>query len=515
MYTNYEKNSIKRGRVKRIMNKDYCNEKIINIFSAREEDTNRPYIQKKHAIRGEFERDRDRILYSKAFRRLSGKTQVFLSGKDDHIRNRMTHTIEVTQIARTISKALGINETLTEAIALGHDLGHTPFGHIGERTLNFIMCGCDEIRDFNGCLLNKRGFKHNWQGVRVVHELEKSNNGYGLNLTEYTMWGILHHSNIKNKKCKSISGNLCTLRRSGKTCVGAGSCENLDFYSKYNIFLDAKYLTIEALVVALADEIAQRHHDVEDALETKILEFNELHSKIVECYDNGINKSEDKMKQINEIRDVDDEEIRVGKLSSFIVDLLTFDAITNIYNNLNEFITSKNINDHEEFNRYKKQEGVYDELVKKVNLSDDLLSGDKKFQEYVSKRILNSHKAQSMDGKGNYVIRELFKAYVTNPQQLPDKTIEKLFENIESYSKKDLCDEKYEAQFKELKEIIKELSTDHTVGAKRNILQTLHYTDNIIYKQILMRTICDYIAGMTDIYAMNLHANLYETGRYV
>ena len=221
------------------------------------------------------------------------------------------------------------------------------------------------------------------------------------------------------------------------------------------------------------------------------------------------------MKQINEIRDVDDEEIRVGKLSSFIVDLLTFDAITNIYNNLNEFITSKNINDHEEFNRYKKQEGVYDELVKKVNLSDDLLSGDKKFQEYVSKRILNSHKAQSMDGKGNYVIRELFKAYVTNPQQLPDKTIEKLFENIESYSKKDLCDEKYEAQFKELKEIIKELSTDHTVGAKRNILQTLHYTDNIIYKQILMRTICDYIAGMTDIYAMNLHANLYETGRYV
>ncbi|EHR0219180.1 HD domain-containing protein [Clostridium perfringens] len=99
----------------------------------------------KHTIRNEFERDRDRIMYSRAFRRLSGKTQVFLAGNDDHVRTRLTHTLEVAQIARTISKALGLNEYLTEAIALGHDIGHTPFGHIGERMLNSIMNGCYKI----------------------------------------------------------------------------------------------------------------------------------------------------------------------------------------------------------------------------------------------------------------------------------------------------------------------------------------------------------------------------------
>lgn len=168
---------------------------IGEVFAAREDDSIRIHYEAEHAIRGKFERDRDRILYSKAFRRLSGKTQVFLSGKDDHIRNRLTHTLEVSQISRTISKVLGLNETLTEAIALGHDLGHTPFGHVGERTLNYIMCGCDKLRDFSECLDSENGFKHNWQGLRVVTDLEKSNLYKGLNLTRYTLWGILNHSN--------------------------------------------------------------------------------------------------------------------------------------------------------------------------------------------------------------------------------------------------------------------------------------------------------------------------------
>ncbi|MEE3467862.1 MAG: deoxyguanosinetriphosphate triphosphohydrolase [Eubacterium sp.] len=128
-------------------------------------------------IRPVYQRDRDRILHSKSFRRLKGKTQVFLGPKGDHYRNRLTHTLEVSQNARTVAKALQLNEDLTEAIALGHDLGHTPFGHAGERELNAIVPG---------------GFRHQEQSIRVVEKLEK--NGKGLNLTVEVRDGILNHS---------------------------------------------------------------------------------------------------------------------------------------------------------------------------------------------------------------------------------------------------------------------------------------------------------------------------------
>ncbi|MBR1873979.1 MAG: deoxyguanosinetriphosphate triphosphohydrolase [Eubacterium sp.] len=128
-------------------------------------------------LRPVYQRDRDRILHCKSFRRLKGKTQVFLAPEGDHYRNRLTHTLEVSQNARTVSKALRLNEDLTEAIALGHDLGHTPFGHAGERELNAIMPG---------------GFRHQQQSVRVVEKLEKD--GQGLNLTVEVRDGILNHS---------------------------------------------------------------------------------------------------------------------------------------------------------------------------------------------------------------------------------------------------------------------------------------------------------------------------------
>ena len=113
-----------------------------SVFAADDQAAVRDYNENQHAFRTRFQRDRDRILYSKEFRRLSGKTQVFVAGFDDHVRTRLTHTLEVAQIANTILRQLGLNELLGEAIALGHDLGHTPFGHIGERTLNYILNGC-------------------------------------------------------------------------------------------------------------------------------------------------------------------------------------------------------------------------------------------------------------------------------------------------------------------------------------------------------------------------------------
>jgi dGTPase len=177
-------------------------------------------------IRTEFQRDRDRIIHSKAFRRLKHKTQVFITPLGDHYVTRLTHTLEVSQIARTISRALNLNEDLTEAIALGHDLGHTPFGHIGEQVLDELCPG---------------GFKHNEQSLRVVDLLEKD--GKGLNLTWEVRDGILNHS----------KGGIEILGE-GWTDIG----------------------TIEGQVVKMADIVAYVNHDTADAVRAGIIAENEL-----------------------------------------------------------------------------------------------------------------------------------------------------------------------------------------------------------------------------------------------
>lgn len=168
-------------------------------------------------IRPVYQRDRDRILHSKAFRRLKNKTQVFLTPKGDHYRTRMSHTLEVSQNARTIAKALRLNEDLVEAIALGHDLGHTPFGHAGETVLNRLCEG---------------GFRHNEQSVRIVEKLEKD--GRGLNLTWEVRDGILNH----------------------KT--------------------DRMPSTLEGQIVRLSDKIAYVNHDIDDAIRAHILSEDDI-----------------------------------------------------------------------------------------------------------------------------------------------------------------------------------------------------------------------------------------------
>lgn len=170
-----------------------------------------------------FQRDRDRIIHSKAFRRLMHKTQAFISPEGDHYRTRLTHTLEVAQIARTISRSLRLNEDLTEAIALGHDLGHTPFGHLGEDDLNDVVPG---------------GFHHNEQSVRVVQKIEK--NGQGLNLSIEVIDGILNHR-------------------------GSGSPK-----------------TLEGKVVQLSDKIAYINHDIDDAVRAGIISNEDLPRDCVE-----------------------------------------------------------------------------------------------------------------------------------------------------------------------------------------------------------------------------------------
>lgn len=191
-------------------------------------------------VRPAYQRDRDRIIHSKAFRRLNGKTQVFLAPEGDHYRTRMTHTLEVSQTARTIAKALRLNEDLTEAIALGHDLGHTPFGHAGERALNRVCEG---------------GFEHHKQSIRVVEKLEKQ--GFGLNLTREVRDGIFNHQT------------------------------------------EGMPSTLEGKIVRLSDKIAYINHDIDDAVRGRILTEEDLPKEYTDIL--GHNRVERLNKLIHDI----------------------------------------------------------------------------------------------------------------------------------------------------------------------------------------------------------------------
>ncbi|GAB6183378.1 deoxyguanosinetriphosphate triphosphohydrolase [Thermodesulfovibrio hydrogeniphilus] len=193
-------------------------------------------------VRTPFQRDRDRIIHSKAFRRLKHKTQVFISPQGDHYRTRLTHVLEVSQIARTIARALRLNEDLVEAIALGHDLGHTPFGHAGEAILRQLHPG---------------GFEHHRQSLRVVDVLEK--NGKGLNLTFEVRNGILKHSKGRGK-----------------------------------IFSDEP-ATLEGQIVRVADIIAYLNHDLDDALRAGILKKNDIPKEIIKVFGDRHSKRIDTM----------------------------------------------------------------------------------------------------------------------------------------------------------------------------------------------------------------------------
>lgn len=219
------------------------------------------------AMRTEYQRDRDRLIYCNAFRRLKNKTQVFFSPEGDHYITRLTHTLDVAQIARSIARALSLNEALAEAIALGHDLGHTPFGHSGERILN---------------KLSPNGFKHNEQSLRVVDVLEKD--GKGLNLTYEVRDGILNH-----KK----SGNPCTL---------------------------------EGKAVSLADRIAYINHDLDDAIRAGILKSEDVPKDIIEVLgksskeriNTALTSIYDNSNGINDVKMAKEVEEASEKLRSFM-----------------------------------------------------------------------------------------------------------------------------------------------------------------------------------------------------
>ena len=206
----------------------------------------RAFPEKPHPYRSDFERDRDRIIHCSAFRRLEGKSQVFTPGLDDYYRTRLTHSIEVAQIGRTIAKELGLNESLTEAVCLAHDLGHSPFGHAGEKVLDELMAGSG-------------GFEHNRQSLRIVDLLEHPYPGFtGLNLMYETRLGIALHQSPYDKTQDEI--------------------------------LSEKHCSLEGQIADVADRIAYNCHDLEDGMRARLISTEQLKSvKIFAEAQNRIN----------------------------------------------------------------------------------------------------------------------------------------------------------------------------------------------------------------------------------
>lgn len=250
---------------------------ILSPYAAKAADTRGRFIYEKPCeIRTDYQRDKDRIIHSKSFRRLMHKTQVFLAPEGDHFRTRLTHTIEVSQISRTIARSLALNEDLTEAIALGHDLGHTPFGHNGERILNRV---------------HKGGFHHNIQSLRVADVLESNGVRRGMNLTEEVRDGIVNHT-----------GSVTPF-------------------------------TLEGQIVKISDRVAYINHDIDDALRSGVIVYEDLPADCIRVLGN------DHSSRINTlVRDIvenstDCDHISLSEECLFYMNRLRDFMFRNVYHN--------------------------------------------------------------------------------------------------------------------------------------------------------------------------------------
>lgn len=379
---------------------------------------------KKYIRRSETAVDRDRILFSSAFRRLEHKAQVYSNEKGDHYRTRLTHSLEVMQISRSLAKNLGLNEELAEAIALGHDIGHTPFGHEGEYVLDSIMRGENDLGnkirpDFKKGF-NFGGFKHNFFSLEILDSIEnRYSEPQGLNLTWQVLEGILKHTKIQKGDKKwdldrfLINGDKDTLK------------ETIKKNSESSV-------TLEGQIVAIADEIAQRQHDLDDGLRDNNLKLNIKgiikQIKMEEIINNAEDSDEkDILKELRdnlkEISNLEDEKLMKKQLSSSLVNYFIEDITLNSLKNLSSL--DKNIDDLENSDK---------QIVTKklICCSKNCGEGiDKNIDKFINKRIINSYNVSRFDGKSKYIIKQLFKAYYSNPRQIPPVMLEKLIKKVE------------------------------------------------------------------------------------
>ena len=356
------------------------------------------FKEKETKLRTDFQRDRDRIIHSTAFRRLKHKTQVFVNSSGDHFRTRITHSLEVAQIARTLSKFFNLNEDLCETLSLAHDLGHTPFGHAGEEALN-------------RCMKKFGGFDHNIQTLRIILFLENRYYEFkGLNLTFETLDGLLKHNGpIKNlnKYDKILGKNL--------------------FKNKINFFLSP---SLEAQVASISDDIAYNSHDLEDGLKSNLFKLKDLEN--IPILKTIIFKHKKKIKNHS-------------------IDLIIRQIIRDIINEMVRDIiitTQKNLKNY----KIKTLNDVYNSKYPIVCFSRKMKLFDKKIKSFLRKKMYYHKNVKINTNQGKKIISKLFKSIKENPKR---------YINVSKYD-------------------------------KSNIL----------------RSICDFIAGMTDRYAINLYKKI-------
>ena len=343
--------------------------------------------------RSEYQRDRDRIIHSTAFRRLEYKTQVFVNHEGDLFRTRLTHSLEVAQIGRAIARSLRLDEDLVEAIALAHDLGHTPFGHTGQDALN-------------ACMHDYGGFEHNLQSLRVVDRLEERYAEFdGLNLTFETREGILKHCSLPNAK---LLGD-----------IGAR-------------FLQKKQPSLEAQVANLADEIAYNNHDVDDGLRSGLLEMEQLSQ--VSVFARHLQEVKQRYAQLDDRRAIHETVRRM--INTLITDLVAQ--------------SSQNIAQTNPANL-----DAVRAAPTMIGFSDTIRAEQHELKHFLRTQLYQHYRVNRMSNKARRIIKALFEAFMEDPKLLPPQ-----------------------------------------------------YQDKA--KQDQARTIADYIAGMTDRYAIKEYRHLFS-----
>ena len=312
-------------------------------------------------FRTPFQRDRDRIIHSEAFRRLKHKTQVFVNTDGDHFRTRITHSIEVSQIARTISKYLHLNEELTETLSLAHDLGHTPFGHAGEDALN-------------ECMINYGGFDHNIQTLRIVMFLENKYLKFkGLNLTLETLDGLIKHNGPVKNKLKI--DNLIGIK---------------NFKNKINF---NKYPSLEAQIAAISDDIAYNNHDIQDGIKAKILSLNELLE--INFFKNIYKKYKSKIKNNN-------KQVILNQIVRDSINLMVKDIIDNTIENIKR-------------NKVNSKNKIYSSTNLIVDFSSKYKSIISEIRSFLRISMYNNKKVLLNNNNGKKIIKKLFNKIQKKP----------------------------------------------------------------------------------------------------
>jgi len=360
-------------------------------YAVRSRDSRgRVYPEPEHPYRTAFQRDRDRIIHTTAFRRLEYKTQVFVNYEGDYYRTRLTHTIETAQIGRTMARALGCNEDLTEAVSLAHDLGHTPFGHSGELALHEIMEG-------------HGGFNHNHQSVRIVEALEQRYQDFpGLNLTWETREGIVKHT----------------------TEYDVSQAEGYEPH---------KRATLEGQLVNAADEIAYTTHDLDDGLRSGLITVSDLQ---------GLSLWRQALQEL-EISERSFDEMSQHRVIRHLINREVTDVLQHVDRGLEAF-------------GIQSVEDVRNAPHNLVGFSAELEPMNRELKDFLLQRLYRHHRVMRMQTKAKRLLQQLFEAYSVEPRQLPEEIQEKISEG------------------------------------KRE------------------RVICDYIAGMTDRFAIQEYRKLFD-----